>query len=132
MPDPLNQPPDPELLKKILGAREHAHADAWFRKDKKTLGALLSPDFVEINSSGRFSREEILERLFPTFTLHSFTIDDPVLKSTGENSAMLIYRCREAYSVNGKRSEGTFTVSATYRRQDNQYQLAVWEIRPVD
>ena len=131
MSDPLHQPPDPELLKKILVAREHALADAWFRKDKKALGALLPPDFVEINNIGRFSREEFLERLFPTFTLHSFTIDDPVLKITGENSAVLSYRCREAYSVNGKRSEGTFTVSATYRRQDNQYQLAVWEIHPA-
>jgi hypothetical protein len=62
---------DPEQLKKILILREQARADAWLRKDRRTLDALLAPDFVEINSLGRFDREDLFDRLFPILTLPS-------------------------------------------------------------
>jgi hypothetical protein len=124
--------PDPEQLKRILLAREHARADAWLRKDRKALEALLSSDFVEINSAGRFGRNDVLDRLFPSRTLHTFTIEDPSLRITGDSTAELSYRCRESLTTNGELTDGTFRVFATYRRYNNQYQLAVWEIRPVD
>ena len=124
--------PDPEQLKRILLAREHARADAWLRKDRKALEALLSSDFVEINSAGRFDRNEVLDHLFPSRALHTFIIEDPSLRMTGDSTAELSYRCRESLTTDGKLTDGMFRVFATYRRYNNQYQLAVWEIRPVN
>jgi hypothetical protein len=121
---------DPEQLKKILVMREHARADAWLRKDRRALEALLAPGFVEKSSLGRFSKEELLDRLFPVLTLHEFTIEDPGIRITGENTAVLSYRCRERLTAGKKLIEGTFRVFATYTRDGKQYQLSVWEIRP--
>lgn len=121
---------DPEQLKKILVLREHARADAWLRKDRSALEALLAPGFVEVSSLGRFKKEELLDRLFPVLTLHEFTIEDPGIRITGENTAVLSYRCRERLTAGKKLIEGTFRVFATYTRDGKQYQLSVWEIRP--
>ena len=41
------------------------------------------------SSLGRFTREELLERLFPVLTLHEFIIEDPGIQITGENTAVL-------------------------------------------
>jgi hypothetical protein len=121
---------DPEQLKKILVLREHARADAWLRKDRRALEALLAPDFVEVSSLGRFTREELLDQLFPVLTLHEFIIEDPGIRVTGENTAVLSYRCRERLTAGKKLVEGTFRVLSTYTRDGNQYKLSLWEIRP--
>jgi hypothetical protein len=122
---------DPEQLKDLLVVREHARADALLRKDRRTLEALLAPDYVEINSLGRFTREELFGRLFPVLTLHEFTIEHPVLQTTEENTAVLSYRCYERLTVDKKPVVGTFHVTATYTRVGKQYRLSVWESRPV-
>jgi hypothetical protein len=114
---------DPEQLKKLLVLREHARADAWMRKDRRALEALLAPDFVEINHLGKFNREELLDRILPALTLYEFTIEDPSVRITGEKSAVLSYRCHEWLAVDGKRIEGTFRVFATYTRDRNQYRV---------
>jgi len=121
---------DPEQLKKILVLREHARADAWLRKDRRALEALLAPDFVEMSSLGRFTRKELLERLFPVLTLHEFILEDPGIRITGENTAVLSYRCHERLTAGKKLIEGTFRVYATYTRDGKQYKLSLWEIRP--
>jgi hypothetical protein len=131
MADKTFRQPDPEQLKKILVVREHARADAWLRKDQKSLEALLAPDYREISSIGDFSRTEVFSRLFPSLTLHSFTIDDPSLRITGEGTAVISYRCSESFTFEGKRFDGIFRVFATYSRENNQYRLTRWEIRPV-
>jgi len=131
MPEQKHHLPDAEQLKKILVVREHARADAWLRKDKKALEALVTPDYREISSIGTFSRSEVFDRLFPSFTLHSFTIDDPSLRITGKETAVISYRCSEDFTLDGKRVEGIFRVFATYRYEKNQYRLSLWEIRPV-
>jgi len=122
---------DPEQLKNLLVLREHARADALLRKDRRALDALLAPDFHEINSIGRFDREDVFDRLFPVLTLHEFTIEDPCIRMTGEKSAVLSYRCYERLTVDGKPIEGTFRVFATYTSDGKQYRLSVRESRPV-
>ena len=131
MADPNTTSKDPEQLKKILILREHARADAWLRKDRRALEALLAPDFVEVNSLGRFDRKDLLDRLFPALTLHEFTIEDAGIRITGENTAVLSYRCHERLTMEGKPTEGTFRVTATYTHDGKQYRLSLWEIRPV-
>jgi hypothetical protein len=131
MADQKARQPDPEQLKKILVVREHARADAWMRKDRKALEALLAPDYREISSLGNFSRTEVFSRLFPSLTLHSFSIDDPSLRITGERAAVISYRCTESFTFDGKRVEGSYRVFATYGLDNNQYRLSRWEIRPV-
>jgi hypothetical protein len=122
---------DPEQLKKILVVREHARADAWLRKDRRALETLLAPDFVEINTLGRFDRVDLFDRLFPVLTLHEFTIEDPGIQITGENTVVISYRCYERLTVDKKPVVGTFHVTATYTRDGKQYRLSMWEIRPV-
>jgi len=131
MADPNAASKDPEQLMKLLVVREHARADAWLRKDRRALEALLAPDFLEINSLGRFSKAELLDWLFPNLTLHEFTMENPGIRIPGEKSAVLTYRCHQRYTVNGKRVEGTFRIFATYTRDGDQYRLSVWEIRPM-
>jgi hypothetical protein len=122
---------DPEQLKNILLLREHARADALFRRDRRALEALLAPDFVEVNTLGRFTKEELLDRLFPVLTLHEFIIEDAGIQITGENTAVLSYRCHERLTAEGKQVEGTFRVFATYTKAENQYRLSLWEQWPV-
>jgi len=122
---------DPEQIKDLLIVREHARADALLRKDRRAFESLLAPDYVEINTLGRFTRVEFLDRLFPVLTLHEFTFEDPVLQIKGENTAVLSYRCYERLTVDKKPVVGTFQVTATYTRDGKQYRLLQWEIRPV-
>jgi len=122
---------DPEQIKDLLVVREHARADALLRKDRRAFEALLAPDYVEINTLGRFTRDEFFDRLFPVLTLHEFRIEDPVLQVKGENTAVLSYRCYERLTVDKKPVAGTFRVTATYVRDGKQYRLSAWEIRPV-
>jgi hypothetical protein len=122
---------DPGQLKDLLIVREHARADALLRKDRRAFEALLAPDYVEINTLGRFTRDEFFDRLFPVLALHEFRIEDPVLKVKGENTAVLSYRCYERLTVDKKPVVGTFRVTATYVRDGKQYRLSAWEIRPV-
>jgi hypothetical protein len=122
---------DSEQLKKLLVLREHARADAWLRKDRRALDALLAPEFHEINSIGRFSRDELLERLFPALILHDFTIEDPAIRITDENTAVLSSLCHEWLTVDGKQIRGTFHVFATYTSDRKQYRLSVWESWPA-
>jgi hypothetical protein len=122
---------DPEQIKDLLIVREHARADALLRKDRRAFESLLAPEFVEINTLGRFTRVEFLDRLFPVLTLHEFTIEDPDLQMKGENTAVLSYRCYERLTIDKKPVVGTFRVTATYTRDGKQYRLLVWEIRPV-
>ena len=93
-------------------------------KDRRAFESLLAPEFVEINTLGRFTREEFLDRLFPVLTLHEFTIEDPDLQIKGENTAVLSYRCYERLTVDKKPVVGTFRVTATYTRDGKQYRLS--------
>jgi len=118
---------DPGQLKNLLLVLEHARADAWLRRDRRALEALLSPDFVEITTLGRFDKTGLLDRLFPSLTLHTFTISDPVIRIAGKDTAVITYRCDQAFTLNGKRIEGACTVTATYTREGNKYRLALWD-----
>ncbi len=129
MEQPENSP-DTMQLRTILIAREHARADAWIRKDRRALEALLAPEYVETTSLGRFTRREVLERIFPVFTLQNFVMEEPAIHVTG-TGAELVYRCRQRFTAGKQRVEGTFLVSATYCRDGNQYRLLKWESRPA-
>ncbi len=122
--------PVPAQFQNYLVMREHARAGAWIRRDRRALEEVLAPDYVEINSFGRFTREELLDRLFPALMLHEFVIEDPDVRITGESTAVLSYRCHERMTLDKKEIERDFRVSASYTREGNQYRLSVWECRP--
>jgi hypothetical protein len=119
---------DNEQLLKILLAREHARADAWFRRDRRALDALLASDYREINNFGHFGREDILGRIFPLFTLHSFTIGGPHVTKTGNNTAVITYTCSQDATFGKIRKTGTFQVSAHYTLTKNLWKISLWEI----
>ena len=122
---------DTGRIKNMLVVLEHARADAWLRRDRKALDALLAPDFVEINTLGRFSRAEVLEKLFPSLVLHEFTIGSPALTMEGPDTAVLEYRCHESFTFGKNPAAGDFQVRARYVREDTRFRLKTWEIKPV-
>ena len=115
-------------LLKILVASEHARADALFRKDRRALESFLAPDYYEVNLFGRFSREDILTRILPLFTLHAFRIDDPHVHRTGENTAEITYHCTEDATLGRNKKHGTFPVTARYTLIGNLWKISRWEI----
>jgi hypothetical protein len=121
---------DPEQLRNQLLVLEHARADAWLRRDKRAIDALLAPGFLEINTFGRFTRDELLIRLFPVLTLQTFTIEDPILLPACEGAAVLTYRCYEELTLDGKKMKGMFTVSALYCWNGKLWKLTLWQITP--
>jgi hypothetical protein len=124
-------PPDPdtpEQLLKILLAREHARADAWFRRDRRALDALLAPDYREINNFGRFTREDIMNRIFPLFSLHSFTIEAPRVKQTGKSTAVITYLCTEDSTLGKVKKVGTFPVTAHYSLIGKLWKISLWQV----
>ena len=117
-------------LLKILVASEHARADALFRKDRRALESLLAPDFVEISLFGRFSRDDILTRILPLFTLHSLSIDDPRVESLSNDTVELTYRCTEDATLGRNRKSGTFRVIARFSLIGSLWKISLWEIVP--
>jgi hypothetical protein len=117
-----------DQLLKILLASEHARADAWLRRDCRALDALLAPDYYEINLFGRFSRDDILTRIFNLCTLHSFSINEPHVKRAGKDSAVITYQCTEDISMGKVRKTGTFAVEAHYSLKGNLWKLTRWQI----
>jgi hypothetical protein len=128
MPEP--SPNDPEQLKNLLLVLEHARADAWLRRDRGAIEALLANGYMEINAFGRFSRDELLTRLFPRLTLHTFTIEDPALVVVAPNIAVLTYLCFEEITIDTKKKKGNNHVSALYCWNDKQWKLSLWQITP--
>lgn len=124
-------PHDPDQLKNLLLVLEHARADAWLRKDRRALDSLLSPDFCEINYFGRLKKEDLLERFFSRMTLHTITIEDPLLRMVSDAAAILSYECYEEFTADGKRRKGYHTVAALYSWNGKQWKLALWQITPL-
>jgi hypothetical protein len=119
---------DTGQLLTILLAIEHARADALFRRDHRALESFLAPDYVETNLFGRFSREDILTRILPLFTLHSFTIDKPHIRRTGKSTAVITCRCTEDATLGRNKKSGTFPVAAHYSLMGNLWEISRWEI----
>jgi pyruvate/2-oxoglutarate/acetoin dehydrogenase E1 component len=115
-------------LLKVLVASEHARADALFRKNVRALESLLAPDYYEINLFGRFKRKDILTRILPLFTLHSFSIDDPHVQRTGKDIAVITYRCTVEATLGRNKKQGTFPVAARYMLIGNLWKISCWEI----
>jgi hypothetical protein len=131
MADPDTATRNSGQFRNYLVMREHARAGAWIRRDRKALEDILAADYMEINPLGRFTREDLLDRLFPALLLHEFTIEDPEIRVTGENTVVLRYRCHERLTVDRKEIELDFRVSATYTRDGEHYRLAAWESLPL-
>jgi hypothetical protein len=121
---------DPDQLRNLLLVLEHAHADAWLRRDRRALEALLAPEFVGINTFGRYSRDKLLIRLFPHVTIQTFTIEAPALLVAGRGAAALTYQGYQELTHDGRRMKGTFHVSALYSRDKKLWKLALWQITP--
>ncbi len=119
-------------MEKALLAREHARVDAWQRKNRPALDALLDENFIEINALGRFGKKEVLNVLLEAVTLHNFSIDKPRLLMIGSDAVLLTYVCDETISIRGgERQEIPAHVTALYMNHDKQWKLLLWQITPV-
>jgi hypothetical protein len=117
-------------LTNLLLVLEHARADAWLRRDRRALEALLPPGFTGITPFGRCSRDDLLVRLFPRLVLHTVTIEDPALVLSGEGTAILTYQCFLEVSVDKKKKRGTFHAAAHYRWDGRQWKVLLWQVTP--
>jgi hypothetical protein len=125
-------PPDRDVqLEKVIIAREHARADAWMRKNRQALDALLDDRYIEINTLGRFSKKEVLNVLVDGITLHSFSISKPNLVSVAGDVAALTYRCDETLTMGGDVQDVAATVMALYVRHGTLWKLLLWQITPL-
>jgi hypothetical protein len=125
-------PPDHDVqLEKVLIAREHARADAWMRKNKQALDALLDDRYTEINVLGRFTKKEVLNVLLEGITLHSFSISKQNLIAAGGDVTLLTYRCDETLTMGGKFQDVAALVSALYVKHGSLWKLLVWQITPL-
>ena len=73
----------------------------------------------------------VLQRLFPALTLHAFVMEEPSVRTSKDTTAVIRYRCHEEFTMNGERTEGTFSVTATYTFTNNRSRLSAWQINPV-
>lgn len=121
---------DPDQLKNLFLVLEHARADAWLRRDKRALEALLAPDFLEINTFGRFNRDDLIVRIFPRLVLQTFTIENPALLPLGDDTAALTYQCYEEHTVDARKIKGTFSVTSIYHWNGKKWRLTLWQVTP--
>jgi hypothetical protein len=117
-------------LEKALLAREHARVDAWQRKNRQALDALLDDNFIEINALGRFGKKDVLKILLDAITLEEFSIEKPRFIALGSDVILLTYRCSETIIMGGDREEISAHVVAVYVMRNNQWRLLHWQITP--
>jgi hypothetical protein len=118
-------------LEKVIIAREHARADAWMRKNRQALDALLDDGYTEINTLGRFTKKEVLNTLVEGITLHSFSVSKPKLVDVADDVAALTYRCDETFTMGGDVQDVAAMVTALYIRHGTLWKLLLWQITPL-
>lgn len=119
-----------DLVETLIGL-EAARTDAWLRRDREALAALLDDDFVEINVLGRLSRRDVLDNLFPRLTLVRLDASNHQVIAAGHGAAVLTYACAETVRVDGREIAGDFHVAALWRRRPDGWRLALWQITPI-
>ncbi len=118
-------------LEKTLVAREHAHADAWKRKNRQALDALFDPSYIEINAVGRFSKKDVLTCLLQAVDLREYVIEKPQVLAVGDTMAVLTYRCTETIDLGKGLQVIPAHVSAVFILRDEIWKLLLWQITPL-
>jgi hypothetical protein len=118
-----------QSLKKML-APEEKRVAAWMARDKEAIRKQLDDDSFEINIYGRFTKRQILEKLFPKVRMLKFKISEPRVLDTGPDSCGINYRVGEQIKSGGKMLSFDCYVTAVYRKRGRRWLLLLWQITP--
>ena len=110
---------------------EEKRAKAWLSRDREAIGNQLHDDSLEINIYGRFTRQQILDDLFPKVEMLKFQMSDHRLIDTGPGSCGLSYRVEEQISSEGQVLSFPCYVTAIYKQEGKQWMLLLWHITPL-
>jgi hypothetical protein len=121
-----------EAILSELIALEESNRDAWFNRDLQALQDLLADDFMEIDDSGRMSKDDLLGGLFPKLTLITYDMEDFEAVIADADTATLTYRVFEKATVEDDEFEGDFTVAATFTKRDGRWRLLLWQSTPFE
>jgi hypothetical protein len=106
---------------------EESNRDAWLNQDIQVLQDLLADDFMEIDDSGRMSKDDLLGNLFPKLTLITYNMEDYEVIIACADTATLTYRVFEKATVEGNEFQGDFHVAATFTKRDGRWRLLLWQ-----
>ncbi len=110
---------------------EEKRARAWMTRDKEAISRQLHDDSLEINIYGRFSKQQILDDLFPKVEMLQFGMSDHRLIDTGPGSCGINYRVDERIRSGGEVLSFKCIVTAIYKQEGTQWLLLVWHITPL-
>lgn len=107
---------------------EQERARAWIRRDKETIRNQLHDNSLEINIYGRFSKQEILEELFPQVEMLKFQMSDHQLINTNTGSCGVNYFVDEQIRSQGEVLSFKCIVTAIYKQEGDEWLLLLWHI----
>ncbi len=119
-----------QLLDKMIQL-EKERADAWMTRDKNAIRNLLHDDSLEINIYGRFSKQQIMDELFPRVEMLKFRMSDHRLIDTGTESCGINYRVDEEIRSGGEVLSFRCIVTAIYKQEGDRWLLLLWHITPL-
>jgi hypothetical protein len=102
---------------------ERMQWDAFKRKDRAALAAILAKDYFDFGSDGREDRTFSLTKgyMADDQTLSEFTIEDPQVKLLDDHTALLTYRGTYRGTNHGKPDSGAAFYTDLYRKQGGRW-----------
>lgn len=110
---------------------EQKRAEAWMTRDKEEIRSQLHENSLEINIYGRFSKQQILDELFPQVEMLKFQMSDHQLIDLGPGTCGVNYHVDEQIRSDGEILSFNCMVTAIYKQEGHQWLLLVWHITPL-
>ncbi len=111
---------------------EEARAAAWMTRDREAILDQLHDDSLEINIYGRFTKQQILDDLFPKVEMLKFQMSEHKVLYAGQESCVLNYRVDEQIKSGGKVLSFDCYVTAIYKKEGPRWLLLLWQITPLN
>jgi hypothetical protein len=102
---------------------ERAQWEAFKKKDKATLAAMLADDYLDFGSDGRWDKAKSLRDGYMAAdpTLLDFAWEDLQFKLLDANTALLTYRGKYREKNNGKENTGEGYYSSLYQERNGKW-----------
>ena len=110
---------------------EEARAAAWMTRDKDAIRDQLHDNSQEINIYGRFTKQQILDDLFPKVQMLKFQMSRHKVLYAGPESCVLNYRVDEQIKSDGRVLSFDCYVTAIYKKEGRRWLLLLWQITPL-
>ena len=115
----------------IIKDLEYQRADAWLKHDREALSALLHKNYIEVNIFGRFTKQQVLDELFPNHVLLEYQMSDIEWLNLGKSAGGLSYHVTEKLESGEKVESYICHVVSLYKKEENSWRLLLWQITPL-